>query len=585
MTTISTPALNWRLIRYQPLVFALHCTFHIIFLAAPIALGLIERAIFDGLAGAAQTPIWWLVAAYAGVGVARLAAHLPDNWAALAFKRRCDALLRANLLAGQLARPGAVGLPVPVGEAINRYGDDVAEVCDFPTWLPHVAGYLVAFVLAIAIMARIDLTITLAVFLPLFLTTALSRTLWGRFQRSMERENLATDKASGFYGEVFGAALAIKVAAAEPQIIANAAALNRVRGDAAVHKQLLWSVLESSWRITSVFGIAVVLLLAGGSLSAGRLTVGDFALFVTYLWYTTDIPALLGTFVGDYQKQRISIDRLLGLIPDLPPLALVKLGEGWPTSDEELVVNSQSSVVNPHGLEVSDLTCQYPSGGGVVGVSFTLARGGLTVVTGKVGSGKTTLLRAILGLLPAQGGTVRWAGRVIEDPAAVFVPPLSAYTPQVPRLVSETLRENILLGCDPARLPQALHLAVLEPDVARLERGLETRVGPRGIRLSGGQAQRAAAARMFVREPELLVFDDLSSALDVTTEQLLWQRIAALRTSPRSPTLLVVSHRREVLGSADQVLVLDDGRVADCGPAAALLARSAAFRAIWDAEA
>src|SRR5207247_10438076 len=126
---------------------------------------------------------------------------------------------------------------------------------------------------------------------------------------------------------------------------------------------------------------------------------------------------------------------------------------------------------------------------------------------------------------------------------------------EVPRLFSETLRENILLGypAEGDALAEAIHRAVLEPDVTTLERGLDTLVGPRGVRLSGGQVQRAAAARMMVRRPALLVCDDLSSALDVETEKALWERVlsAAKDRQPGDaagdrPTVLVVSHRRAV---------------------------------------
>ncbi|UUZ86935.1 hypothetical protein LJK88_31715 [Paenibacillus sp. P26] len=115
------------------------------------------------------------------------------------------------------------------------------------------------------------------------------------------------------------------------------------------------------------------------------------------------------------------------------------------------------------------------------------------------------------------------------------MPPRGAYTPQIPRLYSDTLANNILLGLPPDRdrLNRAIHSAVLEPDLERLPLGLETVIGPRGVKLSGGQAQRTAAARMFVREAQLLVFDDLSSALDVDTERRLWERLEAQRRGRR----------------------------------------------------
>lgn len=173
-------------------------------------------------------------------------------------------------------------------------------------------------------------------------------------------------------------------------------------------------------------------------------------------------------------------------------------------------------------------TYRHPtSGRGIEHASVSLRRGTLTVVTGRVGAGKTTLLQSLLGLFSAESGRILRNGVPIDDPASFFVPPRSAYTPQVPRLFSESLRDNILLGLDPATadLDAALRLAALERDVASMDQGLDSRVGPKGVRLSGGQIQRAAAARMFVRQPALLVFDDLSSALDVETERTLWERI------------------------------------------------------------
>src|SRR5262249_34193927 len=159
--------------------------------------------------------------------------------------------------------------------------------------------------------------------------------------------------------------------------------------------------------------------------------------------------------------------------------------------------------------ELSVLGLSYTHRGaerGIFDVSFTLRRGTFTVITGRIGAGKSTLLQVLLGLLPLSGGDIRWNGRRVHDPASFFVPPRSAYTPQVPGLFSETVRENLLLGQqeDSRALQRAVHAAVLERDVGGLEDGLDTLVGPRGVKLSGGQVQRAAAARMFVRESELL---------------------------------------------------------------------------------
>jgi ATP-binding cassette subfamily B protein len=188
-----------------------------------------------------------------------------------------------------------------------------------------------------------------------------------------------------------------------------------------------------------------------------------------------------------------------------------------------------------------------------------LPRGSFTVVTGPIGSGKTTLLRALLGLVQHAdlGGDVRWNGITVTDRAAFMVPPNAAFLPQVPQLISDSVADNVALGEVPvASLELALELAAVRDDIAEMPDGVNTLIGPRGLRLSGGQRQRVATARALVHSPELVVLDDLSSALDVETELQLWANLA-----DAGMTVLAVSHRAVAFDRADQVLRLVGGRL------------------------
>jgi ATP-binding cassette subfamily B protein len=246
----------------------------------------------------------------------------------------------------------------------------------------------------------------------------------------------------------------------------------------------------------------------------------------------------------------------------------------------------KSSTHHLERLEVRGLSYHYPgSSSGIENINLDLARGSFTVITGRIGSGKTTLLRVLLGLLPIQAGELRWNGQPVEDPANFLRPPRCACTTQVPRLFSETLRENLLMGLpeDRVDLSAAIWMSVMEDDVASLENGLDTLVGPRGVRLSGGQVQRAAAARMLLRDPELLILDDLSSALDVETECTLWERLE-IGARKRAFTILAVSHRRAALRRAGHIIVLKEGKVEGEGKLDELLVTSDEMRRLWKGD-
>jgi ATP-binding cassette subfamily B protein len=310
-------------------------------------------------------------------------------------------------------------------------------------------------------------------------------------------------------------------------------------------------------------------------------SVGDFSLFVFYLGFISELTAFVGLLVARYQQIGVSADRMHRLMEGSSPEALVEFIDTHLDGSLPKVTYATESELGPlHELRAESLSYTFPnSENGIRDISFTIPRGSFTVVTGRNGSGKTTLLRVMLGLLSKDEGKIYWNANEVENPGEFFVPPHSAYTAQVPRLFSDTLRDNILMGIDKNddAIYAAMFTAVLEEDLSQLDDGLETRVGPKGVKLSGGQMQRTAAARMFVREPELLVFDDLSSALDVETEKKLWERVF----KREGATCLVVSHRKAALRSADQIIVMQDGRIDAIGKLAELLKTNDELNRLW----
>ncbi len=448
------PLPTWRYLvkmaRYEPRLYLLHAVLWSVIHMSPLLPGLIARAFFDTLTGQAHLPIGTtgLVVLLVVIAMSRAALYLAAGFVEITLRFTMSGLLRRNLLRHILERPGAHALPYSIGETISRFRDDAYQAEDDLDWTSDVLGTGLFALGAFLVLLHINARMTLVVFLPLVVVVAAARrasTALGRYRAASSQ---ATSQVTGAIGDILAAVQTLQAAGAEERTVARFRRLNEQRRTAMLADRLATQALDAITANTVSVGTGLIMLLAAGSLRDGSLTVGDFVLFVSYLGFIADFTGGLGRFLAHYRQTGVAFARMGVLLGGAPPAALVAptplhLRGPLPT----VLPPAHSATDRLVLVEARGLTYRYPqSGRGIAAVDLRLPRGTLTVVTGRVGAGKTTLLRALLGLLPLEAGEIRWNGQVVDDAASFFVPPRAAYTAQVPRLFSETLKQNILLG-------------------------------------------------------------------------------------------------------------------------------------------
>ncbi|MBV7339793.1 ABC transporter ATP-binding protein/permease [Chloroflexi bacterium TSY] len=579
--TISVKQFLWAMVRNFPALVGLNLLYWTAMIVLDLAPGLVAKLFFDQLTAEASANLTLngVVALVFLVAVSQIGSFYGAMIAAARLDFHLVTLLRRNLLARILDLPGASALTKSPGETANVFRDDVGFANYTLSWTIEMVGMIVVILVALITMLTINWQITLLSLIPMVVILVLGQLAERRVETFHQASREATERVTGILGEMFDAVLALQVNAAERHVLAQLQRLSHERRQRIVKDRAYLKLIDSVYGNLGIIGTGLVILFAAQLMRVGEFSVGDFALFVLYLRRVTLETMDLGARFLRYKQSRVSFERmtdLMQLAAPNRPAAAGTLIESQPLflSDTQTkstdIADQSAEIASPlKTLTVKGLTYHFEQTEerqvqGISNIDLTLERGTFTVITGRVGAGKSTLLRAMLGLLTPQAGEIFWNDRRVLDPATFFVPPQTAYTPQVQHLFSASIRENLLLheSDEHFDVGLALHRAVLEADVAEMPLGLETVVGTKGVRLSGGQIQRTAAARMFGRQPELHVFDDLSSALDVETEQLLWQRLYPPDCHKR-PTCLAVSHRQEVLQLADQIIVLEAGQIAD----------------------
>ena len=346
---------------------------------------------------------------------------------------------------------------------------------------------------------------------------------------------------------------------------------------AAVRSQVSLNMLNLGQAAIIAVGLAVVMLMAADGVSKGEMTVGKFVLVNTYLMQLYQPLNFLGFVYREIKQSLIDMEsmfQLMGIsqeVADRPGARALAahLSDG------------------PAGAVVfDDVRFGYrPDREILRGVSFEVPAGGKLAIVGATGAGKSTIARLMFRFYDVTGGRILIDGQDIRDVAQDSLRAAIGVVPQDTVLFNDTIRYNIAYGrpgAAPEEIEQAARAAQVHDFVTSLPDGYETRVGERGLKLSGGEKQRVAIARTLLKDPRILILDEATSALDTRTEQDIQ---SALRLVARHRTTLVIAHRLSTVVDADEIIVLHHGAIAERGPHAALLAQGGRYAGMWRLQA
>ena len=346
---------------------------------------------------------------------------------------------------------------------------------------------------------------------------------------------------------------------------------------AAVKSQVTLNMLNLGQAVIIAIGLALVMLMAADGVRSGTMTVGQFVLVNTYLMQLYQPLNMLGFVYREIKQGLVDMEQMFRL-----------LAVGQEVADKPGAVTLAPQLANGQAGSVAFENVRFgynPNREILRGVSFTAPAGSKIAVVGPTGAGKSTISRLLFRFYDATGGQVLIDGVDVRDITQSSLRAAIGVVPQDTVLFNDTIRYNIAYGRPGAtqdEIEQAARLAQVHDFVLRLLEGYDTRVGERGLKLSGGEKQRVAIARTILKDPRILVLDEATSALDSRTER---EIETALRTVSRDRTTLVIAHRLSTVVDADEILVLQEGRVAERGTHAGLLAQGGLYARMWSLQA
>ncbi len=427
---------------------------------------------------------------------------------------------------------------------------------------------------ALAFMISISPRLTLYTFLPLPAVSIIIQTFGRRIHERFERIQAMFSDISARAQENFSGARLIRAYVQEEaeirafetenqEYIRRSLKLVRLMG-------MLWPTLEL------MLGCAVVLVLwlGGHEVIHGRMRVGQFVSFSTYMMQLTWPIIALGWVINIFQRGTASLIRIDEIMREEPE---IKDAPGAQDHEIEGEIEFRGLNFSYDGKQIQDKHVLHD-------LNLRVPAGSSLAIVGPTGSGKTTLVSLIPRIYDADPGTVLIDGRPIRDYSVASLRKSIGFVPQETFLFSERIRENIALGVDSAtdeEIHDAADAANIATDIESFPEGYDTMVGERGITLSGGQKQRTAIARALIRNPKILILDDALSSVDTHTEDKILNH---LRDVMRGRTTIFISHRVSTVRNADRIAVLHSGRIVELGTHDELLALNGYYSDLYNKQ-
>jgi ATP-binding cassette subfamily B protein len=328
------------------------------------------------------------------------------------------------------------------------------------------------------------------------------------------------------------------------------------------------SVLNFGQAAIIAVGVTAIMFFAAAEVRDGRMTIGDFVLVNTFLLQLFMPLGFLGVVYRQIRHSLTDMDQLVKLLEEQPEIADRADAAPLRVSRGEVRFEHVAFAYHPERPILHD-------------IDFTIAPGQKLAVVGASGAGKSTLARLLFRFYDVNGGRILIDGQDVRDVTQASLRAAIGVVPQDTVLFNESLYYNLLYArtdATRAEIEQAARLAQLHDFISSLPEGYDTIVGERGLKLSGGEKQRVAIARVILKRPKILVFDEATSALDSASEQAI---LGALRKVSTDHTTLVIAHRLSTIVDADRILVMRAGRIVEQGSHQVLLAHNGEYAHLW----